>query len=84
MSQNWACLGCWISQCYGPFLLGAHFETYEPFISLIFQFFLSRSKPQITETTDTESADTRARLYYTSPVTSIKLRTFQIPGMYMW
>jgi hypothetical protein len=24
---------------YGPFWLGARFETYEPFISLIFQFF---------------------------------------------
>jgi hypothetical protein len=35
----WACLSCWISPCYGPFSLGTHFETYEPFISLIFQFF---------------------------------------------
>jgi len=32
-------LGCWISPCYGPFLLGTHFETYELLISLIFQFF---------------------------------------------
>jgi len=30
----------WISLCYGPFLLGARFETYEPFISLIFQILL--------------------------------------------
>jgi hypothetical protein len=25
--------------CYGPFSLGEYFETYKPFISLIFQFF---------------------------------------------
>jgi len=29
----------WISRYYGPFSLGAHFETCEPFISLIFQIF---------------------------------------------
>jgi len=40
--KYWACLGCWISQCYGPFLLGAHFENYESFISLIFQIFFGR------------------------------------------
>jgi hypothetical protein len=34
-----ACLGCWISPCYGPFSLGTCFETYEKFISLISQFF---------------------------------------------
>jgi hypothetical protein len=33
----WARLGCWISPCYGPFSLGARFETYEPVISLIFK-----------------------------------------------
>ena len=32
-------LGCWISPCYGLLSLWARFETYEPFISLIFQFF---------------------------------------------
>jgi hypothetical protein len=32
---------------------------------LIFQFFLGCSEPRITETADTESADTGARLYYT-------------------
>jgi hypothetical protein len=37
-AKYWKRLGCWISQCYGPFSLGARFETYEPFISLIFQF----------------------------------------------
>jgi hypothetical protein len=38
----------WISPCYGPFLLGAHFETYGPFISLIFKIFLGgRGKPWI-------------------------------------
>jgi hypothetical protein len=30
---------CWISPCFGPFSLGTRLETYEPFISLIFQFF---------------------------------------------
>jgi hypothetical protein len=33
----WSLLGCWISVRYGPFSLGVRFETYEPFISLIFQ-----------------------------------------------
>jgi hypothetical protein len=52
-------LGCWISPCYGPFSLGAHFETYEPFISLIFQFLFSgHGELWITETVDIESADT--------------------------
>jgi len=35
--EYWARLGCWISPCYGPFLLGAPFEAYKPFNSLIFQ-----------------------------------------------
>jgi hypothetical protein len=35
----WARLGCWISQCYGPFSLGGRFDTNEEFISLIFKFF---------------------------------------------
>jgi hypothetical protein len=56
-------LGCWISPHYGPFLLGAHFVTYEPFISSIFKFFSGRSTPRITETIDTESADTGAHMY---------------------
>jgi hypothetical protein len=38
------------------------FETYEPFISLIFNFFSGRGKPRITETANTESVDTGARL----------------------
>jgi hypothetical protein len=50
-------LGCWNSPCYGPFSLGAHFETYEPLISLIFNFFSDHSKLRITEIADTESAD---------------------------
>jgi hypothetical protein len=58
--KYWARLGWWISPCYGPFSLGAHFETYEPSISLIFTFF---SGPRITETADSESVDTGARLY---------------------
>jgi hypothetical protein len=40
-------LGCWISLFYGPFSLCAHFETYEPFISLIFKIFSGRGKPRI-------------------------------------
>jgi hypothetical protein len=48
---------------YGPFSLGARFENYKPFISLIFFFFSDRVKPRITETADTESVDTGARLY---------------------
>jgi hypothetical protein len=43
----WACLGCWISPCYGQFSLGARFETYEPFISLILNFFSGHGKQQI-------------------------------------
>jgi hypothetical protein len=39
-----------------------HFETYEPFISLIAEFFVGRGKPQISETVVTESADMGARL----------------------
>jgi hypothetical protein len=58
------CLGCWISSCYGLFPLGGHFKTYEPFISLIFQFFFSgRGELQITETVDIELVDTGACLY---------------------
>jgi hypothetical protein len=45
--KYWARLGCWISPCYGPFLLGLRFETYEPFISLIFNFVSGRGKPRI-------------------------------------
>jgi hypothetical protein len=56
------CMGCWISPCYGPFLHGRRFETYEQFISLIFKFFLDCSKLQITETVDTESVVKRAHL----------------------
>jgi hypothetical protein len=37
--KYWARLGCWISPCYGPFSLGADFENYKLFISLIFQIF---------------------------------------------
>jgi hypothetical protein len=38
-------------------LLGARFETYEPFISLFFKLFFSGcGKLQITETMDTELA----------------------------
>jgi hypothetical protein len=40
-------MGCWISPRYGPFSFGARFETYEPFISLIFNFFSGRGKQRI-------------------------------------
>jgi hypothetical protein len=39
----------------------ARFETYEPFISLLFKFFSGCGKPQIIENVDTESVDTGAR-----------------------
>jgi hypothetical protein len=45
--KYWAHFGCWISPCYGPLSLSARFETYEPFISLIFQLFSGRSKLRI-------------------------------------
>jgi hypothetical protein len=38
-------------------------KLYEPSTSLISTFFLCWGKPQITETTDTESVDTEAHLY---------------------
>jgi hypothetical protein len=51
-------LGCWISPCYSPFSLGAHFEIYELFISLIFLFWEGvGGKPWITETSNTEPVD---------------------------
>jgi hypothetical protein len=37
--KYWVLLGCWISPCYGPFSLGVRFESHEPFIYLIFNFF---------------------------------------------
>jgi hypothetical protein len=61
--KYWARLGSWNSPCYGFFSLGGSFETYEPIISLFFQYFLGRGEPRITETADTESVDTGARLY---------------------
>jgi hypothetical protein len=57
-------LGCWISPCYGPFLLVAPFEAHEPFISLTLIFVSGHGKPRITKTADTESVDTDARLYF--------------------
>jgi hypothetical protein len=45
--QYWVRMGYWISPCYGPFLLGVHFETYEPFIPFISTFFSGCSEPQI-------------------------------------
>jgi hypothetical protein len=36
-----------ISPCYGLFSLGGRFKTYEPFVSLIFQFCSGRGEPRI-------------------------------------
>ena len=58
-SKYWARLSRWISPCYGPFSLGALFETYEPFISLIFQILFFGQWP----TADTESVDMAVHLY---------------------
>jgi hypothetical protein len=63
LGQYWAHLGGWNSPCSGLFSLGVRFESYEPFISLIFQIILGRGKPWITETSDAESADSGVRLY---------------------
>ena len=51
MSQARVCAAGF--QCYGPFSLGARFETYEPFLYLIFQIFSGCGKPRMTETADT-------------------------------
>jgi hypothetical protein len=51
-------LGCWISQYYGPFLLGARFETLEPVYFLNFPIFC-----KLRQISDTDSADTEALLY---------------------
>jgi hypothetical protein len=37
--KYWERLGCWILPYYGPFSLGGRFETYQPFIYLIFTLF---------------------------------------------
>jgi hypothetical protein len=37
----------WISPYNCPFLVGARFETYEPFISSFFNFFSDCGKPRI-------------------------------------
>jgi hypothetical protein len=44
MCQVLATFELLISSCYGPLLLGARFETYEPFISLILKFILVHGK----------------------------------------
>jgi hypothetical protein len=55
--KYWARLGCWISPCCGLFSLGVLLKLYE-LNFFDFQIFY----PRITETTDTESADTGAHL----------------------
>jgi hypothetical protein len=57
-------LGCWISPCYGPFLLGTHFETCGLFISLMFKFFPGFGEPWVAETGNTEPLDMGAHLYF--------------------
>jgi hypothetical protein len=42
----------------------AHFENYEPFISVDFLFFSGCGKTLLTETEDTESAVTGVRFYF--------------------
>jgi hypothetical protein len=39
MSEVLGMFGHWISPCYGPFLLGACFEAYEPLYFFNFQIF---------------------------------------------
>jgi hypothetical protein len=74
--KYWACLGCWISPCYGPFSLGGLFESYQPFISLIFNFFSSRVFSRLNETADYEPVCTAAILWITVKcVKSINLYT---------
>jgi hypothetical protein len=62
MNQVLGAFGLLDSPCYGPFLLGGRFETYEPFICLMFKFFSGCNKPRITETEDADSVDMGARL----------------------
>jgi hypothetical protein len=71
--KYWARLGCWISPCYGPFSFGARFETFEPFIYLIFKIFSGRCKPRITETAETKWAEKGAHLYEDAVLGYIKM-----------
>ena len=64
MSQVMGAFGLLDFTMLRSFLFWRTFGTYKSFISLIFQIFFSgRGKPRIIETVDTESADTRVRLY---------------------
>jgi hypothetical protein len=54
----------WASGFHHFMSIGARFETYEPVISLIFNYFGGCHKPRVTETADTESVDTGAQLYF--------------------
>jgi hypothetical protein len=47
MSEVLGAFGLVYLPCYGPFSLGARFETCEPFIYLIFNFFSGHGKPRI-------------------------------------
>ena len=61
--KYWAHLGCWIAPCYGPFSLGAFLNLRTVYFFNFPIFFLSCGQPWITETADTESADTAVHLY---------------------
>jgi hypothetical protein len=61
--NNWVRLGCWDSPCFGPFSLGARFESHEVFFYVIL-FIYDRGKPRITEPTDIESVDMRSHLNF--------------------
>jgi len=57
-------LGCWFLSCYGPFSIGAFLNLGTVYFFNSPHFFLRHGQPQITETVDTESADTAVYLYY--------------------
>jgi hypothetical protein len=59
MSQVLGAFGLLDFTMLGLVLAQPCFETYKPFISLIFLFLV----PRMAETADTESVDTGARLY---------------------
>jgi hypothetical protein len=63
MSQVLGAFGLLDFTMLRPFPLGGRFESSEPFIYLVLKFFSGRGKPRITETADTESVDTGARMY---------------------
>jgi hypothetical protein len=49
MSQVMGVYGLMYFTIVRPFSLGERFQTYEPFIALIFHFFSGRGKPRILD-----------------------------------